>query len=104
MVLSNSEIVNALSAGHFAINDLLALDPSQPPFNTSAVDLRLSDELVRPQDFMGQLDLSKKMPGGIARHWQTHSTTFKLTKDQSYSLHPNQFVFRQHRGNGGFFS
>ncbi|MEY2620297.1 MAG: hypothetical protein RIT26_117 [Pseudomonadota bacterium] len=92
MVLSNSEIVEAIKAGHFAIEGLPTLDPSEPPFNTSAVDLKLADELVIPNDFMGQLDLSKKSHGGIASHWNVHSSKFVLSADQPFSLKRNQFV------------
>ena len=55
MILCNSEIIDCLKRGAFKINGLPSLDPSKPPFNTSAVDLRLSNKLVVPQDVMGRV-------------------------------------------------
>lgn len=92
MILSNAEIIRGLHEGRFGISELPGSDPSKPPFNTSAVDLRLSNELVVPKDFLGQLDLSKKIAGGIAQHWHQNSDKVRLADDQPYSLKPNRFV------------
>ena len=53
MILCNSEIIDCLARGAFKIDGLPSLDPSKTPFNTSAVDLRLSNELVVPFDGKG---------------------------------------------------
>jgi len=90
MVLSNVEIVKALESGVFKINGLLARDPSERPFNASAVDLRLGNEIVIPKcDHPIQLDLRR---GGIARFWAQNSEKLKIREDNPFSLTPNRFV------------
>ncbi len=91
MVLSNVEIVNALQRADFEITNLAGLDPAEPPFNTSAVDLRLGNEITIPSSdhFPAALDLTKP---GIAKLWSKHSTTKKIDADQPYKLVPNKFV------------
>lgn len=91
MVLSNIEIVNALGRKDFEISDIAGMDPSLPPFNTSAVDLRLRDEIMIPSadNFPVALDLRKP---GIAKLWAQHSTPKKLDLDQPYTLVPNKFI------------
>jgi len=64
MILSNVEILRCLQEGLFAIDNLAGDDPAQAPFNTSAIDLRLGEEIVIPQsDSPVQLDLTN---AGIA--------------------------------------
>lgn len=92
MILCNSEIVDCLKRGAFKIDGLPSLDPSKLPFNTSAVDLRLSKELVVPKDVMGPLDLTKKIRGGIAAHWKQNSIQHTLTEERPYTLKKDQFV------------
>jgi dCTP deaminase len=91
VVLSNIEIVNALKRKDFEITDLAGLDPSQKPFNTSAVDLRLGAEVTIPssENFPAALDLTKP---GIAKFWAKHSKTITIAPDQPYKLVPNQFI------------
>ena len=91
MVLSNIEIVSALKRKDFEIVDLAGLDPSEPPFNTSAVDLRLSDEITIPSGdhLPAALDLTKP---GIAKFWAKHSKTKKIEFDQPHQLVPRKFV------------
>lgn len=90
MILSNVEIVKALGEKQFEIDKLAGSDPSKPPFNTSAVDLRLGDEILVPEaNAPVQLDLRKP---GIAPFWAKHSTTHKITSDRPYTLKPNQLV------------
>lgn len=92
MILSNVEIVNALKRGDFEISDLAGnLDPSQKPFNTSAVDLRLGNEITVPsaENVPAALDLRRP---GIAAFLGKHSTTTEITDSQPHTLTPNQFV------------
>jgi hypothetical protein len=42
MILSNVEILKGIQEKSFSITKLSGLDPTQSPFNTSAVDLTLS--------------------------------------------------------------
>jgi dCTP deaminase len=91
VVLSNVEIVKALQRKDFEIDKLAGLDPSETPFNTSAVDLRLGNEITVPSGdhFPAALDLTKP---GIAKLWAKHSVTKQIAPDQPYNLVPNKFV------------
>lgn len=91
MILSNVEIVRCLNEGLFSISPMAGKDPTTSPFNTSAVDLRLGDEILVPDDKSApvQLDLSKS---GIAQYWAKHSKSLKITNHQPFSLTPNKLV------------
>lgn len=89
MILSNVEILRCIERNDFSIDPLAGRDPQQSPFNTSAVDLRLFDEIMVPQGGPFQIDLSR---GGIARHLAQNSTRHKITLDQPFSLKPNTLV------------
>ena len=45
MILSNRDIIDGVNKGLFNISPLAGNDPMQAPFNTSAIDLRLDDQL-----------------------------------------------------------
>jgi dCTP deaminase len=96
MVLSNIQIVDALNRGFFSIDNLAGSDPQEKPFNTSAVDLQLGDEIVIPRvaDHPVQLDLRKP---NIAAFWAANSEKRKLYSDQPFALKPNQFVLANTR-------
>ena len=89
MILSNVEILRGVQGGDFSIDPLAGNDPQRSPFNTSAVDLRLSDEIMVPQGGPFQIDLSS---GGIAQHLATNSSRHVITANQPFSLRPNQLV------------
>lgn len=89
MILSNVEILDCIRKERFSIHNLAGQDPQKPPFNTSAVDLRLSDEIMVPQGGAFQIDLSG---GGIAKLLQQNSNRHNITPAQPFSLKPNQLV------------
>jgi dCTP deaminase len=90
MILCNVEILNGLEAGLFSISNLAAKDPTKPPFNTSAVDLRLGREVLIPSaNDPIQLDLRKPK---IAEYWQKNTQKISITPDQPYSLKPGKLV------------
>lgn len=90
MILSNVEIINCLRDEKFSIAGLDSLDPTKQPFNTSAVDLRLSDEIIIPKgDTPTQLDLRS---GSIAAFLSKHSDSYKISEEQPYSLRPHKFI------------
>jgi len=91
MILSNTEIIKCLQEKHFSINGLLQSNiPHEAPFNTSAVDLRLGNEVVIPKDdHPTQIDMQK---GGVAKYLSQNSEILKIRKDQPYSLEKNKFV------------
>lgn len=65
MILSNVEILKGIKEKSFSITKLASFDPTQSPFNTSAIDLTLSSEIVIPKfEVPIQLDLRKP---GIAK-------------------------------------
>lgn len=90
MILSNVEIVRCLKEAAFSITPLLGSDPTQAPFNTSAVDLRLGDEILVPEESAPvQLDLRKP---GIAQFWAKHSVAHKITESRPFSLVPRKLI------------
>lgn len=93
MILSNVEILNAVSSKRISITPLAGDDPSQPPFNTSAIDLRLGTEITVPKiSSPVQLDLRKP---GIARFLQDNSERKIISEDHPYSLKNNKFILGQ---------
>ena len=93
MILSNAEILNAIKADRISITPLAGDDPSQPPFNTSAIDLRLGTEIIVPKDDSPvQLDLRKP---GIARFLHDNSEKKTISDDQPYSLKNNKLILGQ---------
>ena len=90
MILSNSEIVRCLEGGKFSIEGIAGMNPTQKPFNTSAVDLRLASEIVVPElNTPTQLDLSQ---GNIASFLSQHSTSYEASENQPFSLKQNQLI------------
>lgn len=91
MILSNTEILAAIENQKISISPIAGRDPTQPPFNTSAIDLRLASEIIIPSDDSpAQLDLSNGK--SIASFWHAHSRRLTITYDQPYSLQKNTFV------------
>ena len=90
MILSNIEILNGIKNGCFSISPLMGNDPTQAPFNTSALDLTLAPEIVIPKfDIPIQLDLRKP---GIAKLLTQNSSKITLTSQQGFALKQNQLV------------
>ena len=90
MVLSNVEIVKALKNRAFEIQGLETFEPSERPYNTNAVDLRLGSEIIVPHaERPVTLDLRKP---NIAQFWSENSKKFVISKEQPYVLVPNKFV------------
>jgi dCTP deaminase len=95
MILSNVSIHDALTQGWLKI----APEPSprvpgeglaKCPFQTSAVDLRLGDEVAYFKEGVpAQIDLRK---GDFNSLFGPLSETRKLTEDQPYVLRPNKLV------------
>jgi dCTP deaminase len=90
MILSNTEIIRCLKKNVFSITPHPGYEAHKAPFNTSAIDLHLSNEIVVPDKGVSfQIDLRN---GGVAKLWQKHSSEKTITADQPYSLAPNTFV------------
>lgn len=91
MILSNVAILEALKQGLFLVDPLLGTDPSAPPFNTSAIDLRLGDEINVPRTGEAPFALDLRKPG-ITGLLAKHCEVRHLDLDQPYSLRPNRFL------------
>lgn len=90
MILSNREIVSCLEKKLFTISPLENLDPTQKPFNTSAIDLRLDHEILVPEsDSPIQFDLRQ---GNIAKYWHKHSKNYTISEETPYSLPPQRLI------------
>lgn len=90
MILSNTEILICIQKGLFTIEPLDVNDPAEKPFNTSAIDLRLGDEVLVPKsNFPIQLDLRKP---GIAQFLHQNSDRHKISEKTPYSLKKDNFV------------
>ena len=90
MILSNIEILNCLEAGHFKIDPSPGADPGKSPFNTSAIDLHLSNQIIVPKtDQPVSVDLSE---GGIAKYLSNNSDAHSITDHQPYQLSRHEFV------------
>ncbi len=76
MILSNTEILKGIKLGSFNIDPLAGDDPERPPFNTSAIDLRLGHKLERLEEAPAAIDLRKP---GIARFLNAHSKAIEIS-------------------------
>lgn len=93
MILSNTEIVRSLNEGTLKIENLAGIDPAHPPFNTSAVDLRLGTEInVFNRDQPVSFDLRKP---GIAQFLARNSTTHQISEERPFCLKQGQLVLGQ---------
>jgi len=92
MILSNRDIIECVDKGVFDIDPLAGKDPTKAPFNTSAVDLRLSNQIQVPQNNPAALDLRKP---GIAAFLAKISKKIIITDDQAHTLKPRDFVLGQ---------
>jgi dCTP deaminase len=96
MILSNVLVQDALDSGRLVIDPQpvprrpTELEP-ECPYQTSAVDLRLSDEISVYTDAQQpvQIDLRR---GGFSHFALSAMRTIKITKDQPFSLIPGRFV------------
>lgn len=94
MILSNREIHRALDEGRLVLRP--EPDPREPglesdcPYQTSAVDLRLGDEISYFREGL-PLNINLRQ-GGFARLFGSNSTAVRLTEDQPFTLRPGKFV------------
>jgi dCTP deaminase len=95
MILSNVEIVLAIQDGGIVITPTPDLsDPSQSPFATSSIDLRLGDTISVPRPGAVTLNPGR---GGIARFLADNSDHHKISSVQPFLLRPNHFVLGKTR-------
>jgi dCTP deaminase len=90
MILSNTEILKCLDRGDFTITPHPGNDTTKSPYNTSAIDLKLGNEIRVPKAPQPvQLDLT--IPG-ISNFLHDHTELKIISNDSPYSLRPNKFI------------
>lgn len=93
MILSNQQILAAIKAGRIRIDELAGTDPLHAPFNTSAVDLRLSEILrVFSDENHISFDLRNS---GIAQTLEKITKSKTLSEEQPYYLPKGELVLGQ---------
>jgi dCTP deaminase len=93
VILSNVDILAAIDAGDLSIDPLAGRDPGAPPFNTSAVDLRLAPTILVPKQgdpITYRLDVSYSADY-ISRNCDRH----EITRDRPFTLNRDRFVLAQ---------
>ncbi len=94
MILSNLEIQKALDKGRLVIDpEPLPRKPEHGkycPYDTTAVDLRLHNEISVPEGGTFAYDLME--PGTISERIRQHSKKITLTRDQPYRLETGKFI------------
>lgn len=90
MILSNTKIVESIKHRHLSIDPLPHLTAGLAPFNTSAIDLTLCDEILVPREGANiTFALREKFsPDFLERNWRA----VKITEDQPFKLKPNVLV------------
>ena len=90
MILSNTEILQAITEGYLKIGDLKGNEnPGEEPFNTSSIDLHLDSDLAEPEEIPAAFDLRKK---GLPEYLRKNSKSFTITESLPRSLDPGQFL------------
>ncbi len=93
MILSNVEILDALKTGSIKIFPLVNdSDPQNPPFNTTAIDLRLDAKIAVPAIPSIAIDLRK---GGVSDVLTRNCEKVTISQRQPFALEPNKFILSQ---------
>lgn len=93
MIYSNTEILSAIRNGYLKIGDLTGTeDPGAEPFNTSSVDLHLSDAISKLNANPAAIDVTKP---GLQEFLKNNSTPSIITEKQPYTLAPYEFLIAQ---------
>ncbi|MEZ5308619.1 MAG: dCTP deaminase [Pyrinomonadaceae bacterium] len=95
MILSNIEIHRAIDEGRLVIDPeplprTPTLDNDDCPYQTSAVDLRLANEISYFREGL-PLDINLRQ-GGFANLFGPNSETQTITEEQPFVLRPNRLV------------
>ncbi len=95
MILSNVEIQKALDERRLVIDPEPSPRELKPgikycPYDTTAVDLKLHNEISVPKGGTFAYDLTK--PGSVSDFLARNSKKLILTEDQPFPLEPRQFI------------
>jgi dCTP deaminase len=90
MILSNVKIVEAIEKRHLAITPLPHLRATYPPFNTSAIDLTLSDEILVPREGANiTFALGERFSTDfLNRNW----SAVRISEEQPFKLRPCRLI------------
>jgi dCTP deaminase len=92
MILSNSHVIAALRAGDIVIDPSPHHDPGKPPYNSTAVDLRLAPKITVPRALPASQRLDRPYDATfIARN----SDVYVASDAQPFCLDPDRFVLAQ---------
>jgi dCTP deaminase len=92
MILSNSSLIAAIAAGDIVVDPPLHGDPEKPPFNSTAVDLRLSSKLMVPRELPASQRLDRPYD---AKFIADTSNVYVASLAQPFCLDPDCFVLAQ---------
>jgi dCTP deaminase len=92
MILSNVDILAAIDAGRIVIEPLAGRDVSRPPFQTSAIDLRLAPTITVPRSTPTSHRLDRDYDRA---YYAQNSDRYDITDTIPYILKPNFFVLAQ---------
>jgi len=93
MILSNSEILNAIKEGHIVIDpppDIPSFAKPDSPFNTSSLDLRLGNTVSIPKE--GQPFVFDLRKPGIASFLKSIYESHIINPIGGFALEPGKFV------------
>ena len=98
MILSNEEIIKEIKRGNIKIGELTGDEPpDEAPFNTTAIDLKLSSKILIPKE-KGALavdvcESEKNKPNRTVKELLgPNCNEIKIYKDRPYRLDPMHFV------------
>ena len=89
MILSNVQILDAIQKERVVIDPLTGKDPGDKPFNTTSIDLRLSNQISVPKTAPAAFDLRNE---GLAAFLAANSDHHEITVQQPFCLPPKQFI------------
>jgi len=90
MILSNQEILNAILNGDLKVGDFTGNEnPGEAPFNTSAVDLHLANEISKLKAGPAAIDLTQP---GLPNFLKNNSEPISIGYNQPFRLDPGDFL------------
>jgi dCTP deaminase len=89
MILSNTELIAAMTAGDIVIEPALHHEADKPPYNTTTVDLRLAPTITVPR----ALPVSQRIDGPYdANFVARNSDNYVASAEQPFCLDPDRFI------------
>jgi len=89
MILSNLDILQAITTSDIIIDPLPPLVPGEPPFNTTTIDLRLAPTITVPRALPISQRLDHPYDPSFVRQ---NADDYCASEAQPFVLKPNEFV------------